>query len=205
MLRLSRNRPIPDPLRRSGRWLVAAACLLAAQDVSSAEPASSAGKVADVIHGRAVDHLVEGTLVLTQDEINAYAMDRLRTAPVAGVDSLVVQLRRGAVVARVVVDAAALLSDRMPVVPPIFSVSEVAVVFEEGLGSSGGRIQYTFRRASVGSVSLPRTLFETLLTQAVGASKTVALTGDIPLWPGIGAVRVADGRIEILAIQEDGD
>lgn len=202
----SRNRLIPDSVQwRNG--LIA--CLLFAYPAvakESPDPGPAArDKVADVIHGRAVEHLVNGVVVVTEAEFNDYVSEHVKARPVAGLDSVVIQLLEGTLGARVTVDVTQMMRGGLSMALPGVDAGPVIMTGEVGFGSSGGRLHYTFRKASMGGMSLPRMVVEGLLTQFLGASNSVLLTGDIPLWEGIESVKVGKGKLVIQGSRGDAE
>lgn len=189
----SRNPPIREP--RTSGWFGAIAALALVGSAVASPPAHD-DRVSDVLHGSVAGHLVDGELSMADDEFNLYLSKRLETSPIEGLESVTVEFIRGAVRTQVVLDVMATMSGKTGVVMPGLESGPAVVLVEEGLGVSGGRLQYTFRRASVGGFPLPRLLLESLATDFLGAAEPVRLTGDMPLWPGIESVEVLEGRIE---------
>ncbi len=146
----------------------------------------------------------DGQVVISQEEIDLY-VDR-RADAVEGVDEARDSFGRGHFGVHLRVEPVALVSEDSALLRPLLEMSSSPqeIYFEEGLGTSSGRVQLTFRRASAGRFPLPQSLVEGLLTTWLGASETVRLNQSVPIWEGVEELRVDPGMLVIRMAIESG-
>ncbi|MAE70682.1 MAG: hypothetical protein CME06_09455 [Gemmatimonadetes bacterium] len=138
----------------------------------------------------------DGQVVISQDEFDLYVAGRVDA--VEGIDEARVSFGRGHMAVHLRVEPVALVSEDSALLRPFLELAEPQeIYFEEGLGTSSGRVQLTFRRASIGRIPLPRALIEGLLTTWLGAAETVRLNQAVPIWEGVEEVRVDPGRLVV--------
>ncbi len=131
----------------------------------------------------------KGRIVLSQQELNLYVARRAEA--LSGVDAARIELGRGHIRAWMRVAPGALVPDDFELLRSLLDQASAREVYcETGLGTSSGRIQLTFRRASTGRIPLPQSLVESLLGSWLGCAEPVRLTQAVPLWPGVEELRV---------------